>query len=355
MRIAILNIIKPHEGSGEGTTEYAYRLYTELSKRHKVDLLYAIEKPRGGDVVGLIYTNSLFRNRVKELGSKDYDVIHIVNQELGFAARILRVLGTRSKIVTTVHDLERIEKTEHYRGLMQGVYNSLVSAGVRAALEYSDEILFTSTAAEAAALGLKKPRRYKTITLAPRDGFATKPIPSKSKRSEFTVGYLGGISAAKNVLFVLKTAHSMKGEKGFKFRLYGEGAESERLAHYKRSNGLENLSLMGFVEDSRLMQAYDSFDAFIYPSLKQGPNLPVLDALARGLPVIVCRGNDLDKEVAKYCITADSERDAAKILMDLRERGYSAETRDRARAFAKRQSWEGVCRDTLSAYAQLLK
>ena len=56
MKIALINTIKPAEGTGDGMTEYTYQLYSRFSESNSVDLIYSVDK--------------LIRNNVKVLYSR---------------------------------------------------------------------------------------------------------------------------------------------------------------------------------------------------------------------------------------------------------------------------------------------
>jgi glycosyltransferase involved in cell wall biosynthesis len=351
MKIALVSIVKPQEGSGDGPTEYAFRLYEQIRKRNDVSLIYSLGASRSGNVAGLIYTNTLFRSKIKALAGDGYDIIHVTNQELGFAAKIVKVMGSSAMVVTTIHDLMRIVGKEFHRGVVQQSYNFLVGSSIEAAVKYSDRVIFPSSrvAGEAAEL-FRGAKNFSTIPLAARDSLLKAAPKKRHLGRSLTVGYFGGFSKPKNVGFILRTALSLKSKGGFTFKLYGAGQETTRLSAYKTSRRLSNVYLMGSVPEGKLLSMYDSFDVFMYPSLKEGPAPQVLDALARGLPVVVVKGNLLDKEIAEHCIVANSERHAAEILMRLRQKGYEERLRQKGLRFARGRSWRDVAEETLNVY-----
>lgn len=352
MKIALLNTIRPHAGSGDGMTEYTYQLYTMLGKGNKVDAIYPLNDSKRNDIFGLVYTNSLFKLRLRELAKEDYDIIHITNQELGFAAKMLRRLGSRAKIITSVHDLMRVKDEGYHRGMLQDAYSNLVSSSVKDAIDYSDYVIFTASTVQKDGEGRfkKELRKHVTTLLCPKEPFRTSKIPAK-KSGTFTVGYMGALAFRKNVIFALKTAKKIIGkEKNVKFLVYGSGAEKENLMGYKSENNLSNVSFMGFAQEEKLMQIYDSFDLFFYPSLEEGSSLPILDAQARGLPVIVLKDNNMDEEVTRYCYKAKDEAEAARIISDLAKNGYQKKQMEKSTNYARSFSWDRVARETFTVY-----
>ena len=137
MKILIISTVKPYEGSGSGLAEYAYQLVKHmkplLKKGGSIDELYALERAEKNNMAGLISTNTMFKVKIAKIQKDSYDVIHILDHELGFAAKMLKKAHSTAKIITTVHDLARFEKGLH-RGLSQKVYNKLVQGSIKDAI-----------------------------------------------------------------------------------------------------------------------------------------------------------------------------------------------------------------------------
>ncbi len=356
MRIALINTIKPHAGSGDGITEYTYQIYDKLRGGNEVDLVYGLDASNRNDVKGNLIIHSLFKSKIRKLAKQDYDIIHITNQELGFAAKILRQAGSKAKIVTSIHDLMRLdehEKRDFHKGLMQSTFNYLVSSSIREAVEYSDMIIFTASTVQKDSQKRFKPKDWRTTLLCPKESFRTASIPAKKRGGEFRSGWVGALSFRKNVIFVLKTALLMKGDSRFKFVIWGSGAEKQNLLDFKKEHGLDNVSFMGFAPEKELMDIYDGFDLFFYPSLEEGSSLPILDAQARGLPVIVFKGNHIDVEVTKYCMPAKDPEEAAAMIRKIADEGYPAELREELTRYARSFSWDRVADETFEIYRKI--
>ena len=355
MKIALVNSILPQQGSGDGMTEYTYQLYKRLKETNEVDLIYSIKESKRNDVRGLVYTYFLFDKRIKELAKKDYDIIHITNQEMGFAARILKENGSKAKIIVTVHDLMRL-KQGFNKGLIQNKYDKLVKKSVTSAFNYSDYIIFSAKSVEADAakiLGIHK--KYVTILLGPRDEFVNTKATNRKSKDMFTIGYIGALSHRKNVIFILRTALLMKSKSQYRFMIYGSGPELQNLLKFKSDSDLNNVSFMGFAPEKKLLSIYDSFDLFFYPTLEEGSSLPMLDAQARGLPVVILRDNMVDKPVTKYCFKVGNEKSAAGMIERLLKGGYSEKQKRLEIKYAKSFSWDNIFSKTLHVYAELLK
>jgi glycosyltransferase involved in cell wall biosynthesis len=306
-------------------------------------------------VTGLIYANTLFKVKLRKMLAGDYDIIHIVNEEMGYVARMAKRSGTKAKVITSVFSLMRLGKG-YNKGLMQKAYSNMVAKGLQDAIEYSDLMIFSGTELqEQAQERFGRIRKVRQIYIGPpHDSFVKAAAPKKRKGKVITVGYVGALALRKNPLFILKTAELMKDKSWYRFIVYGSGAEYNVLERYKKERGLHNVTLMGFAPEERLMEIYDSFDIFFYPSIEEGSSLPVFDAFARRLPVVLYRKTNMSQEVKKYGIIADDEKDAARIIENIGAHGYSNAKRSAAYRYVRSYSWDRVFREVFGAYKEVL-
>lgn len=353
MRIAYLNVIRPQEGSGDGTTEYAYRLIKQISKRKgvKTDVICALEKSQKNNVSGLVYTFTLFKRKLGKINFDEYDIVHLTSQEIGFAAKLLKRAGFRGKIITTVHDTARF-RDGLQKGVKQHVYNRLVRSSVRQAAQYSDYLLFDSAITKKYfERRLDFGRSSSVVNLGIREAFRA-AYARKTLKKQFVVGYIGALASHKNVFFILDTASRLLYEQDIQFKIYGAGPEYKALLTYKKSNGLDNVTFCGFAKEASIVKTYDSFDVFIFPTLYEGFGLPILEAQARGLPVIVYRKGVVPSEVKRYSLLASNPGQAADIIKRLRRSKHAPRSK-KATAYARGFTWEKAANKTFSIYRKL--
>ena len=112
----------------------------------------------------------------------------------------------------------------------------------------------------------------------------------------------------------------------------------------------KNIKFMGFAPENKLVNTYDSFDAFVFPSLYEGFGLPILEAQSRSLPVIIYKYGKIPKEVRKYCFEAENPEHMAQIIEDLKENGYNEKLKNKATTYARTFTWERCAKETLEAY-----
>ena len=355
MKIALINTIRPQDGSRDGITEYTYQIYERFRKNHTVDLVYVTDKSKRLDNIALLYANTLFKLKVQNLINKDYDIIHITNQELGFAAKILKKSRTKAKVITSIHDLMRMH-INPYADLTQKMYNKLIAGSILNCFKYSDCIIFSASTVQKDANRMFSGMFKNSITtlLGPSEEFRITKISKKARRKDFIIGYVGALAPWKNPIFVLRTANMLKNDSSYKFRMYGNGPEEDTLNAYKSEHKLDNIEINGFPLQSKFLGMYDSFDLFLYPTTEEGSSLPVINAQCRGLPVVIYKGNKVDVEVTKYCFVARDEAEAASIIKRIREKGFDPKHRRTMLNYIRSFSWDRVTKETIAVYKKAL-
>jgi glycosyltransferase involved in cell wall biosynthesis len=111
--------------------------------------------------------------------------------------------------------------------------------------------------------------------------------------------------------------------------------------------------LLGWVDAAMLEGLYTASRAFVFPSLYEGFGLPVLEAMARGLPV-ACSAQGALREVAgDAALTFDphSERQIAEAIEQILRGGTVVDRlRDAGRRQAARYTWAATAKGTLASY-----
>jgi glycosyltransferase involved in cell wall biosynthesis len=111
---------------------------------------------------------------------------------------------------------------------------------------------------------------------------------------------------------------------------------------------------LGFVAEEELPALYRGAEVFAYPSRFEGFGIPVIEAMASGIPCVVSSHPSLDEACGDAAVRADPdspEEFAAGIRRALDER---AELVDRGLAHAERFNWLQTGRVHLQSYADAL-
>ncbi len=111
----------------------------------------------------------------------------------------------------------------------------------------------------------------------------------------------------------------------------------------------------GFVSETQLVELYQGACLFIYPSVYEGFGLPVLEAMACGIPVITAQTACL-LEVAGDAGVVAADSEPAVLAQTMRELLAEPQRRqalaDAGSQRAAQYSWAGCISQTLSVYAK---
>lgn len=124
-----------------------------------------------------------------------------------------------------------------------------------------------------------------------------------------------------------------------------------------RALGLEAVvRLPGFIDDDDLPAVYRGAELVVFPSLREGFGLPLLEAMASGVPVVASSAPALPEVAGGAALLVDPldvEAMAAAAARALRDQPLREKLRAAGIARAAQFSWTAAARQTLDAYASL--
>ncbi|MCW5720973.1 MAG: glycosyltransferase family 4 protein [Devosia sp.] len=113
------------------------------------------------------------------------------------------------------------------------------------------------------------------------------------------------------------------------------------------------LSYLGFVPDEHLPLLFSGARLFAFPSLYEGFGLPVLEAMASGVPVVTADRSSLPEvggDAALYVEPEDVDALTAALERALHDDNWRENAIEKGFAHARQFSWEQCAADTLVAY-----
>ncbi len=268
-------------------------------------------------------------------------LFHGLNQRLP-AARYRNV-------VCTFHDL--FVMTGEYS---TSEFRKRFTSFARSAAQRSDIVIAVSafTAGQVTDLLGVEPSRIRVIP----HGVGPAPAMPRLDKEKIIL-HVGSVQKRKNVHGLVRAFESVPPP--WRLALVGSlgyGAE-EILEQIERSPARDRIDLTGYLPHRELEEMYVRAGVFAFPSLDEGFGMPVLDAMARGLPVLTSNSSALPEVGGDAVVYADpldvqSIREGLLRLVedqDLRNQ-YSERGLQRASGFR----WESAALKTAAVYRELL-
>jgi glycosyltransferase involved in cell wall biosynthesis len=299
------------------------------------------------------FTDSLPANARRRIlrGAPRADLFHALNQRVDHRAR---------RTVTTFHDLF----------VMTGDYSSSefrarFTLQARDAAERSELIIAVSrfTAGQVESLLKVEPSRIRVIPHGAHVPLSSRDLPSRDgvpsgPGADPLVLFVGAIQKRKNIARLVKAFERLPDP--WKLVLAGStdgyGAADE-LRAVDESPRRASIEVLGYVSAARLESLYARASIFSFPSLDEGFGMPVLDAMAHGVPVITSNGSALPEAAGDAALLVDpTDTDALSEAL-VRLSSDDALRQDlihRGLARARELTWESAVEKTWAVYNELL-
>jgi glycosyltransferase involved in cell wall biosynthesis len=273
-------------------------------------------------------------------------------------------LWGRFRRVVTVHDLIYARFPEAHAGIRDKGMKVLVPQAARR----SDRVIADSLSTRDDLVELLKVRseRIDVVPLGLGNLRRAAPLGEQETRARFDLGerrVLLGLSAKrphKNLLALIDALARIPAAERPVLVLPGYPTVHEaELRERAASDGVAaDVRFPAWVSAEELEGLWALAEAFVFPSLYEGFGLPVLEAMARGVPVACSNASSLPEVAGDAALTFDPREEAA-IAGALRRLLDDATLREqlRARGLARVSefTWERTARLTLESYTRALR
>jgi glycosyltransferase involved in cell wall biosynthesis len=287
------------------------------------------------------FTNAAQRLLVPPLRLFEADVFHALNQ---------RVDGrTARRVVTTFHDL--FVMTSEYSS---AEFRARFTEQARQAAAHSDLIIAVSrfTASQVRDL-LQVPESR--IRVVPH-GVDPAPEPGLQARENMIL-FVGALQIRKNVERLVRAFERLPPD----WRLVLAGSTTgfgarQIVDAIERSAARGRIEITGYVSPDRLRDLYRRAAIFAFPTLDEGFGIPVLEAMAWGLPVLTSNRSALPEVAGGAAVLVDPTREeeiTAGLLRlatdELLRKEMGRLSRERASQF----TWRKAAEATYKIYREL--
>lgn len=268
----------------------------------------------------------------------------------GLNQRLPAVGGQRT--VVTFHDLF----------VLSGEYSTAefrarFAAQARAAAARADVILTVSAFTQSQVTGLLgvEPARVRVV----HHGIRLLPATVARARVELehVILHVGAIQKRKNIIRLVKAFEAV--DASWKLVLAGSNGygSEEILARIASSSVRDRILVTGYIPPAELANWYGCASIFAFPSLDEGFGMPVLEAMAAGVPVLTSNRSALPEVAGDAALLVNPE-DTDDLTEALRQLTTDRQLRSKlaaaGRARAATFSWERTVEQTWDVYQNLL-
>jgi glycosyltransferase involved in cell wall biosynthesis len=344
-------------GRREDSEAYRFRLYTRRADREALPALpphfeIAHEESAGYSVAEMTsFAWRLFRDRL--------DLFHATHY-------VLPPLW-KSRSVVTIHDIIHLLYPQFLPSRAAHLYARLM---IRRALTRADRIITVSYNSKRDLVdyfGIPASRTeviYNGVSSRFRPDVPAEERRRVAEKYALTQPYLlflGGEKPHKNVQNVVRAFALARRKQALPHVLVlaGPMPKSEgRLQNLVAALDLSRwIVRTGVVAEEDLPALYAGSEAFLYPTLYEGFGLPVVEAMASGVPVLTSSTSALQEVAGGYAYLVDPmdvDAIAAGIVLLATDEKVRADFRELGRKRALDFSWDKAAERTLEVYASAL-
>ncbi len=297
---------------------------------------------------------SLWRSRgiVGQLRSDGVDLYHGLSGELPIGLRQAGIPG-----IVTIHDLIFLRHPEYYSFFDARIYRWKFLRTLREA----SHIIAISECTKRDILefggDLVKESDISVIYQSFSPRFTEQPSPSilDATRRELSLPErfilcVGTIEERKNLLLAAKALRWLPED----IHLVAVGRQTKYAKQLPKS---QRIHLLSGISDEQLASIYSLAEVFVYPSRYEGFGIPIIEAIAKGLPVVACTGSCLEEaggEASLYVAPDDAQGLANAVKRMLRNAPERALRIAHSKQYIQRFAGSGVASQVVELYRQLL-
>jgi glycosyltransferase involved in cell wall biosynthesis len=270
------------------------------------------------------------------------------------------------KSVVTIHDVIPLVLPEAFPPRHRWVLATALARVRRRA----DTVIVPSTAAAEDVARYLRVERERVVVIPmgcePRFQPVVNPARAIAVRQRYALPeryalFVGTLEPRKNILTLLRAFSRLVAERpqdDLKLVVAGgKGWGDERFfASMDRLAIRLPVIFTGYIADDDLPDVYRGAQMFVYPSLYEGFGLPILEAMASGVPVITSNRASLPEVAGDAALIVDPTRPddlAAAMSAVLSNSALREGLQRKGIARAKGFTWEDVARRTLAVYRGL--
>jgi len=324
---------------GVGIGRVSEELYKQLVKGN--DYILPLASRPGGLLTYFIYSSLLIP---LDLRGQKFDIYHALTPIESFWI-------PKNKSLVTINDLFSLINVKGMGSGLQGNTTLMKLAqfyylkACESAVECNKLVCISEKTKEDIIRVLRvKPEKIKVI----RPGISNSLEPIALQHKEFTIGYIGALDNRKRVQLLIKAFI----DSNIQGRLLIGGQGLEELKLKELSGNSPNIVFLGYIPEDKINNFYSLLDLLIFPTSMEGYGLPLVEAMACGVPPVVLEDSDIPLEIKDRCIIV---KDLTRFLMTVEKYPNllkEVDLKDNLK-FAKTHRWEETAKEYYKLYEEI--
>lgn len=307
--------------------------------------------------IRILWEQFVFPFRVKKIGA---DVLHCPNYTMPYPVRLIH---PGLAVVSTFHDMAYFLHPEYLIGWKRRMFCGYIKQTAKSC----DKIVAVSENTAKDSLSCSKPKNkdIEITYLGADDAFFNTPKADSATREKYGIPtkyilYVGTLEPRKNVAGLIKGYRELPDSIKEEYKLVITGKKGwyyDEIFSITESDPKlkENVIFTGFVDDEDMIPIMKGAAEVAYISFFEGFGLPVLEAMAAGVPIVTTAGSSLS-EVAGDCGYLCDPNNPEDIASALKRALNDSENKvDKALARARTFTWQRCGEHTLKAYEDAVK
>jgi glycosyltransferase involved in cell wall biosynthesis len=199
-------------------------------------------------------------------------------------------------------------------------------------------------------------KHFKVIT----DKMELKRVKEKYHLPDHFLFFLGNSDPRKNTKGTLKAFSDFLKQTNSNYKLVMLDFDSLELKKILREIGddqlFDKIIMTGYVQDNDLPAIYSLSELFLFPSLREGFGIPVLEAMACGVPVITSNTSSMPEIAgdAAHLVNPSRPQEITQgIRKILSDKKYSETLCKKGLEQHKKFSWKSMAENVLELYSEM--
>ena len=217
--------------------------------------------------------------KLKRFIEKNFDLIHLHNPLVPvIKTNLPTVVTMHGSLIENVGAMELVDFKSFFSKILGRTFSYSISKDL---INYADDVI---TISESVAQQIKEYYNFEVLKIIYNGVDTEKFHPSKNNQNYIL--YVGRLGHGKGIFDLLDAFKMLSNETETKLLIAGKGELEEKIRSKIRNEHINNVIMLGHVEQKDLVGLYQNAKIFVFPSHYEGLPTAVLEAMASGIPIV---------------------------------------------------------------------